>query len=289
MRGNRNNTSANCLSFRYVSLRCSWNPGCPAEIQPDPEIDDGLFGYYAAYADAFQYIFPDNDMPELVGTTCCAQFVVTKETITNIPLQTWELARQWLWETEIGDLKSGKVMEFMWHILMGQPDLLCPNAEECYCRTFGLCNLECFEEGFCEGRYKLPGWDSKMPEGWPFEGQGEKEWPKYGWWQGWYPDEDFGLEYIKDGPGADVFEPPNTFAEVPDIDVDPDELVDSVMGEPLSKAPNMEPELTPIDEGIETMPSNAEDDGTYDIDVIDSESWSFDEVDGKSKNYRDQG
>lgn len=37
-----------------------------------------------------------------------------------------------------------------------------------------------------------------MPKGWPFEGQGTHGYPKYGWWKEWYPEEEWGLEYIRD-------------------------------------------------------------------------------------------
>ena len=38
-----------------------------------------------------------------------------------------------------------------------------------------------------------------FPEGWPYVGQGVNGWPEYGWWQKWYPNQDFGLTYIKEG------------------------------------------------------------------------------------------
>lgn len=64
-----------------------------------------------------------------------------------------------------GDLQS----------FFGKEPVSCPNASQCYCKLYGLCNLDCEEEGVCKSQYKLPTYSS-MPEGWP----------DYGWngeWQ----------------------------------------------------------------------------------------------------------
>lgn len=44
----------------------------------------------------------------------------------------------------------------------------CPNAAECYCNVWGLCELKCSQDE-CEGRYELPPY-STLPEGWPHIG-----------------------------------------------------------------------------------------------------------------------
>lgn len=47
-----------------------------------------------------------------------------------------------------------------------------PSAGECYCKVYGMCDMQC-EEDKCEGRYQLPPF-STLPEGWPYVGwQGE--------------------------------------------------------------------------------------------------------------------
>jgi hypothetical protein len=62
--------------------------------------------------------------------------------------------RDWLLETEMPDYMSGRVLEYSWHILFGKPAVHCPPADECYCKTFGKCNLQC-TEGDC-GQYQYP-------------------------------------------------------------------------------------------------------------------------------------
>ena len=73
-------------------------------------------------------------------------------------------------------------MEYMWHIIFGRPSIDCPNAGDCFCQKFGKCNLTCSDAG-CENTYKLPDWDSSLPEKWPEEGQGEHGYPVDGWWK----------------------------------------------------------------------------------------------------------
>lgn len=51
--------------------------------------------------------------------------------------------------------------------------MFCPNAADCYCNLYGLCDLQCRKDA-CRGRYDLPPYSS-LPEGWPEVGW-EGEW-----------------------------------------------------------------------------------------------------------------
>jgi len=44
----------------------------------------------------------------------------------------------------------------------------CPNAGDCYCKNYGMCNMKC-EEDKCDGQYTLPPYAS-LPNGWPMLG-----------------------------------------------------------------------------------------------------------------------
>lgn len=63
-------------------------------MRPDLENDDGAFGNKALYAHAFQQLFPGEDIPSEVGTTCCAQFALTKEQVLLRPVWQYEKVRQ---------------------------------------------------------------------------------------------------------------------------------------------------------------------------------------------------
>jgi hypothetical protein len=141
-----------------------------------------MFGIKHTYATTFREFFPDEELPEEVGTTCCAQFAITKEQIQLRPVWQYEKIREWLWETSVSSGRSGRVMEYMWHILFKKSTILCPDAATCYCKTFGLCSLKCPGTSSCNGRYKLPPWNKGIPAGWPYQGQGTNGYPKYGWY-----------------------------------------------------------------------------------------------------------
>ncbi len=166
----------------YASLRCAWAPGCPLSIEPDPTVNDGIFGIISEYYFAWEIFFPGVPVPETVAAPCCAQFAVSKAQVLQRPVSDYERYRQWLWDTGLPGGRSGRIMEYMWHVIFGKEAILCPDTEECYCKKFGLCDLDCREEGKCEGRYWDMGVDTTLPKGWPEQGQGERGWPKDHWW-----------------------------------------------------------------------------------------------------------
>ena len=87
--------------------------------------------------------------------------------------------RDWTWNapTAFVSVKMGVMYEFMWHIIFGKEEFYCPSAKECYCKTWGLCDLDCPDEGWCHGRVWLKDAPSVFPEGWPEQGQDGKDWP----------------------------------------------------------------------------------------------------------------
>lgn len=108
----------------YTNLRCVWSLGCPSEIRPlteaeapppasDPESSSARAGSF--YKAAFQQIFPNDPVPEIVGAPCCAQFAVTAAKIRERPKADYERIRDWLLETPLNDNLSGRILEYMWH------------------------------------------------------------------------------------------------------------------------------------------------------------------------------
>jgi hypothetical protein len=144
----------------------------------EPEDVDSSKTTEVAYPQAFKELFPGKSVPSVVGVPCCAQFAVTREAIRSRPLKDYKRYRQWLLETSLDSHISGRVLEYSWHMIFGKSPVHCPNAQECYCKTFGLCDLEC-EEGKCGDRWPVPPF-ATLPHGWPMVG-----------WDGESRDEDF--------------------------------------------------------------------------------------------------
>lgn len=109
----------------YVNLRCNYEPGCfeahtkNAHVTPDVYIE--LFsGTSIDVNRTVTYTEIRNiDVPLRVGQACCAQFAVSKERVRQRPKSDYNHFRQWVLDTEADDDKSGRVMEFLWHIIFG--------------------------------------------------------------------------------------------------------------------------------------------------------------------------
>jgi len=76
----------------------------------------------------------------LVGTICCATFLVTKERVLSRSKEFYQWLMDWIMSESMHDSLSGRCMEWMWHKIFGNPwrsyaidpTLLCPkNPEPC--------------------------------------------------------------------------------------------------------------------------------------------------------------
>ncbi|KAB8364860.1 hypothetical protein FH972_024721 [Carpinus fangiana] len=178
----------------YANLRCTWRLGCPAAIFPfsmlskigaalEPHNDRANTA--AGFAQAYKELFPgttNKDVPTAVGVPCCAQFALSSSAVRARPVEDYIRVRNLLWTTKLPDAVSGRVLEYVWHILMGKSAEYCPDAQDCFCGKFGLCDLECRSPSSCERRYTLPKHEG-IPHNWPEEGSGTNGFPRTDWWQ----------------------------------------------------------------------------------------------------------
>ncbi|KAK4442491.1 hypothetical protein QBC34DRAFT_24371 [Podospora aff. communis PSN243] len=159
----------------YVNLRCVWVVGCPVEFRPladaleataeqdrDPKKPPTT---KQVFKKAFEELMPGVSMPHVIGVACCSQFAISREAAHRWTKGDYIRWREWLLNTELDDELSGRVLEYMWHIIFGKNSVYCPLAKQCYCKVYGLCDLDC-EEDKCKGRYVLPK-VSTLPGGWP--------------------------------------------------------------------------------------------------------------------------
>ena len=103
----------------YVNLRCNWVPGCPDEVQPfrsPPEKEQ------EAHMEEVWKVFFGNEteIPKTIAAACCSQFAASREQIRKRSKEDFEKYRQWLLDTDLDDDTSGRVFEFLWHIIMGK-------------------------------------------------------------------------------------------------------------------------------------------------------------------------
>ncbi|KAI9810129.1 MAG: hypothetical protein M1827_006655 [Pycnora praestabilis] len=97
----------------YVNLRCASNPGCKASHTKNKHITREIWGQIFNGTEG-------EEMPEFIGAACCAQFAVSREQVLHRPLADYIRYRDWVLRTELDDAHSGRVMEFLWHVIFGK-------------------------------------------------------------------------------------------------------------------------------------------------------------------------
>ncbi|KAJ5512609.1 hypothetical protein N7463_002161 [Penicillium fimorum] len=134
----------------YVNLRCNWNPGCKSAHRFNSHVTDEIWAevFDGTSTPPLNISSPTDQevpgqnylrKPAEIGAACCAQFAVSRDQIRNRPLEDYVKFRQWVIDTELGDASSGRVMEFLWHIIFGMKGIYCPDEQVCYCQVYGQC------------------------------------------------------------------------------------------------------------------------------------------------------
>ena len=106
----------------FTNLRCLNNPGCPAEIQPfRPEAEhDPLRPQEYAMVGAWNELFQNGNVPRVIAAPCCAQFAVSRAQIRARRKEEYERFLGWLYGTALDDQTSGRVFEYLWHVIFGK-------------------------------------------------------------------------------------------------------------------------------------------------------------------------
>jgi hypothetical protein len=125
------------LKSGYVNLRCNLNPGCMKLEKHNSHVTEQAWrGIFANTSTPRFNSHPDG--PAAVSLTsstdtptgrdhhveikspCCAQFAVSAAQIYERPLDDYVKIRQWLLDTELDNAHSGRVMEYLWHVIFGK-------------------------------------------------------------------------------------------------------------------------------------------------------------------------
>ncbi|KAH6637404.1 hypothetical protein C7974DRAFT_354851 [Boeremia exigua] len=104
----------------YANLRCAPDPGCPHEVMPFRDPPEAHRTIEAAMPAAWRELFGNGDVPRVLATPCCAQFAVSRAQVRRRPLEAYQRYYTWLMETPLKDETSGRVFEYLWHVLFGQ-------------------------------------------------------------------------------------------------------------------------------------------------------------------------
>lgn len=180
------------LEMRLQSAVAPWSARAASDMAL-PRALGSLFGGVDGWRDA---MLGRNDA---VRAQCCAQFVVSRERVWQHTQAEYIALRQWLLDGSAAasggmsrstsrrdqngvvapadDKVAGRILSYLWHILFAERGLdglisldslnrgSCPTAQECYCRLYGWCNLQCTNPGSCRGQYSVPQY-YKLPDNW---------------------------------------------------------------------------------------------------------------------------
>ena len=106
----------------YVNLRCKHSPGCLEKDIHNAHVTTET--YMDLFKGTSTEVHNTDSVPKLVGAACCAQFAVSKTQVHKRPVKDYEEFRRWLLDTELDDAKSGRVLEYLWHIIFGRNAVL---------------------------------------------------------------------------------------------------------------------------------------------------------------------
>ncbi|KAJ5688965.1 hypothetical protein N7462_003357 [Penicillium macrosclerotiorum] len=134
----------------YVNLRCNWNPGCKEGHRFNRHVTNQVWSdiFYGTSTPPLNVSSPYEQesatqeylrKPDQIAAACCAQFAVSRSQVQRRPRDDYVKFRQWLIDTELNDASSGRVMEFLWHIIFGMGSIYCPDEQLCYCQVYGNC------------------------------------------------------------------------------------------------------------------------------------------------------
>lgn len=118
----------------YVNLRCGLNPGCSDEPTMNSYVIPWVWTTFFEGTST-----QDEPFPGAIADTCCAQFVVSRTAVLQRPREDYIHFREWLLMTRLDDITSGRVMEYLWHIIFGKEAFLCPKTDVCFCQNYGRC------------------------------------------------------------------------------------------------------------------------------------------------------
>ena len=134
----------------YVNLRCKWNPGCVeshrlnAHVTEEvwheifegtstpPAVDKNMTddnnnntiveeeAYHGGVDESQRQQQSPMSFPRLVGAACCAQFAVSRDQVRRRPREDYIRFREWVTQTDKDSASSGRVMEFLWHVIFGK-------------------------------------------------------------------------------------------------------------------------------------------------------------------------
>ncbi|KAL8798347.1 MAG: hypothetical protein Q9182_006735 [Xanthomendoza sp. 2 TL-2023] len=104
----------------YANLRCLWEPGCPDEMQAFRTPKEEHRTTEHILTDSWPELFNNTNIPPVIGVACCSQFAVSRKQELERPVDYYKNIQDWVVRTGASDHVSGRLIEYLWHIIFGQ-------------------------------------------------------------------------------------------------------------------------------------------------------------------------
>jgi hypothetical protein len=80
----------------------------------------------------------DSDVPA-IAATAGAQFALSREAARRRPREDYIALKEWIVKTDEDDSVTGRVFEYLWHVIFGMPGVLCYERSKCECDVYDRC------------------------------------------------------------------------------------------------------------------------------------------------------
>jgi hypothetical protein len=136
-------SDAHVARVGYFNTRCHHEPGCPIGYV-STALKKSSISIVRWKRDT---LLPKSGMNSTLGFRCPRQFLslavhnslLARDRVRQQPRSEYIRYRDWLLNTRLDDIMSGRVMEYSWQYLFtGKPEL-CPEMHVCYCDGYGIC------------------------------------------------------------------------------------------------------------------------------------------------------
>ncbi|MCJ1384001.1 hypothetical protein MMC17_007116 [Xylographa soralifera] len=123
----------------YFPLRCHLQPGCSDNLHLNRTDPNSHKPEETVIRNVWRELHPVDPIPTTLSAPCCGQFAVSRQSILAFPLSQYLAWREWILETDLDDVVSGRIWEYTWHYIFSTKADFCPDPHHCYCDGYGVC------------------------------------------------------------------------------------------------------------------------------------------------------
>ncbi|KAL2060245.1 hypothetical protein VTL71DRAFT_9640 [Oculimacula yallundae] len=129
---------------KFMNLRTNWQNGCPNWINTSITVNSSSYEpetkpEEAYMREAFEALFPGDDVPEILAAPCCSQLAVTRDTIRGVPREVFRNAMEWLQNGRFHSSISGRIWEHLWQWMFLKKAVDCPDESVALCSGYHVC------------------------------------------------------------------------------------------------------------------------------------------------------